>query len=90
MTDMTVPQSPIRIAVLNCDKPFQCAAAKYGTYAGVFKQLFAAAAESLKEEIPGIEQPGRLEITSWEVYKRDQYPNLDDIDAIVMTGSREF
>lgn len=62
-------------------------AEKYGSYGGVFEALLRSAAESLKEEIPGI-QDG-LELTSWNVYQVEEYPKLENIDAILMTGSRE-
>ncbi|KAF8445470.1 class I glutamine amidotransferase-like protein [Terfezia claveryi] len=66
---------PLRIAILLCDSPLYLTAEKYGSYGG-----------SLKNEIPGIENG--MELTSWNVYQVEEYPNLEDIDAILMTGSR--
>ncbi|KAF8417042.1 GMP synthase [Tirmania nivea] len=75
----------LRIAILLCGSPMPLTAEKYGTYGGVFKALLEKSAESLKGEIPGIENG--LEMTSWDVYQAEEYPRLEDIDAILMTGS---
>ena len=63
-------------------------AQKYGSYAGCFKKLLGASAQSLKDEFPGIESG--IKLTACDVIQEEQFPNLDDIDAIMITGSRGF
>lgn len=79
---------PLRIAILLCDSPLYATQEKYGSYGGVFRELLGRAAELLKDEIPGIDKNG-LELTSWDVHQAEEYPELENIDAILMTGSRE-
>jgi len=81
----TIMKPSLRIAILMCDSPLPLTTEKYGSYGGVFKALIEKSAESLKDEIPGIGD--RLELTSWNVYQVGEYPELGDIDAILLTGS---
>ena len=74
---------PIRIAVLECDTPLPQTREKYGGYGDVFIELLHSAADA----IPMPRED--LNISKWDVVnKAGQYPALDDIDAILMTGSR--
>lgn len=74
--------SPIRIAVLECDIPMAETRKKYGRYGGVFTALLHSAADAA--QIPRDD----LAITMWDVVNGEgEYPALDDIDAILMTGS---
>lgn len=82
---MAVMKLPLRVAILLCDSPLDHAAKKYGSYGGVFRALLEKSAELLKDEIPGIENG--LELTSWNVYQLEEYPKLEEIDAIHITGS---
>jgi len=70
-----------RLAILEADRLFPHAAEKYGRYGGVFVDLFDAASEKLA--LPD----GSLEISLWNI-QEDMYPQLEDIDAILITGSR--
>ncbi|KAF8464160.1 class I glutamine amidotransferase-like protein [Kalaharituber pfeilii] len=79
---------PLRIAILMCDSPLYNTAEKYGNYGGVFAELLESSAELLRHEIPGLSAAFGLEITSWDINKAEEYPNLEDIDAILLTGSR--
>lgn len=63
-------------------------AQKYGSYAGCFKKLLEASAKALKDEFPGIESG--IKLTTYDVCEEEKFPNLDDIDAILITGSRGF
>lgn len=81
--------TPLRIAVLECDTPTPNTNAKYGGYRGVFEALLKASARAL-------EQPERLnpdtdlQITGWDVVNGEEYPNLEEIDALILTGSSAF
>lgn len=77
---------PLRIAVLECDTPLDNINAKYEGYGGVFKELFRESAKRLG-------QPEKLDpetgfvISRWDIVDGDKYPNLDEVDALVLTGS---
>jgi hypothetical protein len=79
-------RSPLRIAVLECDTPPDATNTRYGGYRGVFTSL-------LKESARALDQPTRLdpetdlEITGWDIVNGEEYPRLEDVDAILMTGS---
>ncbi|KAH3332045.1 hypothetical protein KXW13_004033 [Aspergillus fumigatus] len=78
--------SPLRIAVLECDAPPADSNARYGGYHGVFSLL-------LKESARALGQPDRLDpetgldISRWDVVYAQDYPRLEDVDAILLTGS---
>ncbi|GAD98192.1 hypothetical protein PVAR5_6883 [Paecilomyces variotii No. 5] len=79
---------PLRIAILENDTPLERTKEKYGGYGGVFESLLKASAKELGQPEKLDPETG-LEITKWDIVHRDDlYPNLDDIDAILMTGSR--
>ena len=81
--------SPLRIDVLECDTPTPNTNAKYGGYRGVFESLLKSSARAL-------EQPERLnpdtdlEITGWDIVNGEEYPKLEEIDAVLLTGSSAF
>lgn len=76
---------PLRIAVLECDRPPPNADAKYGGYGGVFKHLLQSGADSLRELDSDVVD---LRISKHNVQvDPEDYPNLDDIDAILISGS---
>ncbi|KAI9821802.1 MAG: hypothetical protein M1827_002383 [Pycnora praestabilis] len=80
-------QPPLRIAILECDTPLDRTRAKYGGYGGVFQALLSAGADALGH--PGLSSSNKdLAITNWNVENNDTYPVLHDIDAILITGSR--
>ena len=54
---------------------------KYGGYGGVFTALLKAGAKHI--ELP----ESSLQLTAYDVVGRMEYPNLEDIDGILMTGS---
>ena len=73
---------PIRIAILECDTPLQSTREKYGGYGGVFTALLHSAADAKHMDREN------LDITSWDVVNGEgDYPVLEDIDAILITGS---
>ncbi|PHH59619.1 hypothetical protein CDD81_2804 [Ophiocordyceps australis] len=78
--------SPIRLAVLECDTPQPQTRAIYNNYTGVFTALLGAAAQSLD---PPLDPAAALRVSAYDVVNElHTYPNLDDIDAVLVTGSR--
>lgn len=82
-----MPAPPLRIAILECDTPLTNTRAKYGGYGGVFKQMLETAADELKH--PGLSSYEGLELKNYNVEQQELYPRLEDIDAILITGSSE-
>ena len=78
---------PLRIAILECDEPIGRTKEKYGGYGGVFKALLQAATQHIAQQDG--ESPIELDITKWDVVKAELYPNLDNVDAVLLTGSSE-
>lgn len=81
-------QPPLRIAVLECDTPLDNTRAKYGGYGGVFRALLNSGAEALAKE-KGEDKAVELEITKFDVVAEEIYPSLENVDAVLLTGSRE-
>lgn len=79
---------PLRIAILECDTPLAETRGKYGGYCGVFKALLAAGADSL-EQPDVISSEKGLEISCFDVVDKMEYPDLEEVDAVLITGSRE-
>lgn len=84
--------SPLRVAVLETDTPLDKIKALYGGYGEIFERLLKAAADSLGQ--PDLISKDHIEITKYHVVpdtpeKQElRYPNIDDIDAVLITGSR--
>jgi hypothetical protein len=80
---------PLRIAILECDTPLEKTKAKYGGYGGVFKQLLERGADKLGH--PGLSSKEGMGLKMFNVENDPEvYPKLEDIDAIVITGSRKI
>jgi hypothetical protein len=77
---------PLRIAILECDTPLPGAVAKYGSYGGIFASLLKSGADALS--YPGLTSSSGLELTNYDVVTAQAYPSLEDIDAVLLTGSR--
>lgn len=74
--------TPIRLAILEADTPLPSTRAKYSSYGGVFTSLFTSAAA------PG-PLSSLLSITYHDIVGPSAiYPSLDDIDAVLITGSK--
>ncbi|KAK3174562.1 hypothetical protein OEA41_001808 [Lepraria neglecta] len=94
--------SPIRIAVLEADVPINYTRAKYGSYGAVFTSLLHKAADAWnipreRLEITGWDvinsegaQDGKVEEMrgEWNWKRRKGYPKMEDVDAVLITGSR--
>lgn len=72
---------PLRIAVLECDEPIGRTKEKYGGYGNLFKELLETGAGELSEK-------PELDITKFDVVNTEHYPVLEDVDAVLLTGSR--
>jgi hypothetical protein len=80
---------PLRIAVLECGPPFEKTKKKYGGYGGVFEALLKAST-ALLEGSEKIDPESELHVSKWDVFSGDQYPALEQIDAILITGSSKL
>lgn len=79
---------PLRIAILECDTPLDATRAQFGGYGGVFKQMLDRAADGLQHD--GLSSTSGLDLSVYSVHVEDKYPELDNIDAILITGSSRF
>lgn len=70
-----------RVAILECDTPLTRTREVYGGYGGVFTALLQTAAKSLGMPVE------ELDLTKWDVVEKRVYPKVEDIDAILITGS---
>ena len=71
-----------RIAILECGTPPPGAHARYGTFGAMFEALFI--------QNPGT-GPGKFISEIYHVYEDNAfYPDLKDVDAILITGSSRF
>ncbi|CAG8274944.1 unnamed protein product [Penicillium olsonii] len=75
---------PLRIAILTCDTPVPEANRPYNGYGGIFTSLLESSATA-----SGLD-PRDLEITVFDIVDGSHYPKLEDIDAILMTGSSAY
>ena len=77
---------PLRIAVLECDSPLPNTQARFGDYGGLFTSLLRDGAKAA-----GLDEDKDLVITKFPVHlEPENYPDLEEIDAILMTGSRMY
>jgi hypothetical protein len=81
---------PLRIAVLETDTPVEKVDQKYGGYGGVFEALLKASATALDHQPDRLDPERDLQISRWDVVTKEEYPDLNDVDAILMTGSSMF
>lgn len=78
--------APLRLAILEADTPQPQTRDRYGGYTGVFTALLDAAASSLK---PPRKLDELVTIKGYDVVNDlHSYPELQDVDAILITGSK--
>jgi GMP synthase-like glutamine amidotransferase len=77
---------PIRIAILECGPVRDRMRAKYGGYGGVVKAILESGADALQH--PGLTSSTGLSFSIYDIVEADKYPSLEDIDAVVLTGSK--
>jgi hypothetical protein len=75
-------KTPLRIAILECDTPPAAIVEKYGRYDRIFTTLLETAATEL-----GLSPKQDLELSAFDVVTAQQYPDLDNIDAVLISGS---
>jgi hypothetical protein len=82
-------QPPLRIAVLETDTPLPAVNERYNNegYCGVFSALLKSSARALGNE--RLDPETGLQITKWDVVTAQEYPKLEDIDAVLLTGSSQ-
>jgi hypothetical protein len=62
--------------------------AKYGGYGGVFEKLLASGIRAMGDSESDMALESKIKVSKYNIMTDpDQYPELDDIDAILMTGS---
>lgn len=88
LDDKPQSHSPLRIAILECDEPIGKTKEKYGSYGGLFQVLLEAGAKYLAEKT-SVDVP-QLDISKHHIVNTQDYPNLDNIDAVLLTGSRKY
>lgn len=76
---------PLRIAILECDEPVGKTKEKYGGYGNLFTELLENGAKELAKNDHG--KAPELHISKFDVVNKDYYPRLEDVDAILLTGS---
>lgn len=71
---------PLRIAVLECDTPIPPVVAKFGVYGDIFEDL-------LKRGLEASTSTAEIEVSKWHVVENPVYPNPNECDALLLTGS---
>ena len=80
---------PLRIAILECDTPFPKTKEKYGGFGGVFTSLMETAVTENCHPLSEKLSPKDLDIKIFHVVENEtNYPNLDDFDGVLITGSK--
>lgn len=83
---MIKKHGPVRLAILECDTPLPNTQKEYGGYGGVFEALLRAGAKA--KGVSNLDSI--MSITNYNIEDHpDQYPNPRDVDALLITGSRE-
>jgi len=78
-------KKPLRIAILECDTPLPDIIERYGRYDRIFSTLLESAAEGL-----GLSPKKDLVLSGFDVVDKQEYPKLEDIDAVLISGSSKF
>jgi len=75
--------------VLETDTPLPSVNARYKDegYYGMFSGFLKSSAKALGQE--GLDPETGLQITKWDVVDAQEYPKLEDIDAVLLTGSSQ-
>ena len=87
-TMSTATSSPLRVAVLECDTPIGRTKEKYGGYGNLFKELLHKGVDEVREK-DSVEVP-ELDVRKYDVVNDELYPSLEDVDAVLLSGSREL
>jgi hypothetical protein len=74
----------IRVAILECDTPIDPVKDRYGTYGDFFSRLLTAGLQGLGAA------DVELQTTKWDVVNNLIYPEPEEFDALLLTGSSAF
>ena len=88
MNKMTPHSPPLRVAILECDIPIGNTREKYGGYGNLFKELLLKGVDEVREK-DGKDLP-ELDVRKYNVVDEELYPDLEDVDVVLLSGSREF
>ena len=77
--------SRIRLAILECDTPIPSVLERRGSYGDIFADILSNALKGLPAH-SGVKPI----FTSWDVVGKQEYPDLEQVDGILLTGSSEF
>ena len=80
--------SPISIAVLECDELTGEAQRQCGHIGGLYRRFLEAGAS--KVTASGSDEPVQLEFSFYDVVNRQEYPDVNSVDAIFITGARKY
>lgn len=80
---------PLRIAVLECDTPLPDTDSRYNGLGGVFTALLKSSAKSLNHP-DRLDPETDLEISRWDIMSGIEYPKLEDVDAVLLSGSSTY
>ena len=72
--------APLHVAILKADTPIPSVNGKYRGYGGLYETWLRAAQKKSHNS-------AELEFTEWDVVDDQAYPDLADVDVIVITGS---
>ncbi|KAL7947721.1 class I glutamine amidotransferase-like protein [Trichoderma barbatum] len=72
----------LRLAILECETPLPKAKAARGSFGDIFQDLFTLGLRNLGDEAANVQ----LQMSKWDVIAGN-YPRIEDVDAIVLTGS---
>ena len=81
---MPPKSSTLRIAVLECDTPIPVVQEEYGSYGDIFERFLRRSLSLCHGTIP---DDVDLVVSKWPVVEEQRYPCLEDVDAILLTGS---
>lgn len=80
---------PFHLAILECDTPVDAVKAEYGTYGDIFKKFLLAGWQHAGCDAASTK--GRpLTFSTWDVVDGSEYPDVAEIDGLLITGSRMF
>jgi len=86
----SMPRKVLRVAVLECDIPPLAAREKYGRYGTMFQELLQTGVDTLAVDKGFTNEQIELDVSNYDVVTLEHYPQLDNIDAVLLTGSSMF
>lgn len=78
----------MKLALLVADRPADCVVNAYGDYVQMFTNLLTDASKSLAGRTG--EVPMNLELTPFTLQSMELPTNIDDFDALLITGSSKY